>query len=129
MPRRIVIIGAHAAGVDAASAARRTDRTAEITLITKQKQAGYSPCGIPFVLGRHIPSFDKLIVFSQSFFRMMKLNLMLETTATKIDTENKTVEIQDKAGKQETLQYDSLILATGAFPFIPPIMGERLIRR
>jgi len=124
MPRRIVIIGAHAAGVDAASAARRTDRTAEITLMTKQRQAGYSPCAIPFVLGRHIPSFEKLIVFPSSFFRMMKLNLMLETTATNIDTKNKTVEIQDKMGKQETLQYDSLILATGASPFVPPIKGR-----
>jgi len=124
MPRRIVIIGAHAAGVDAASAARRTDRTAEITLMTKQKQAGYSPCAIPFVLGRHIPSFEKLIVFPPSFFHMMKLNLMLETTATNIDTKDKTVEIQDKTGKQDTLQYDSLILATGAFPFVPPIKGR-----
>jgi NADH oxidase (H2O2-forming) len=124
MPRRIVIIGGHAAGVDAASAARRTDRTAEIILITKQKQAGYSPCAIPFVLGRHIPSFDKLIVFPQSYFRMMKLNLMLETTATNIDTKNKTVEIQDKTGKQKTLQYDCLIIATGAYPFVPPIKGR-----
>jgi NADH oxidase (H2O2-forming) len=124
MPRRIVIIGAHAAGVDAASAARRADRTAEITLMTKQRQAGYSPCAIPFVLGRHIPSFEKLIVFPPSFFRMMKLNLMLETTATNIDTKSKTVEIQDKMGKQETLQYDSLILATGASPFVPPIKGR-----
>jgi NADH oxidase (H2O2-forming) len=124
MPRRIVIIGAHAAGVDAAAAARRTDRTAEITLLTKQKQAGYSPCGIPFVLGRHIPSFDKLIVFPQSYFRMMKLDLMLETTATNIDTESKTVEIQDETGTQRTLQYDSLIIATGAYPFVPPIKGR-----
>lgn len=124
MPRRIVIIGAHAAGVDAASASRRTDRTAEITLITKQKQAGYSPCAIPFVLGRHIPSFDKLVVFPPSFFRMMKLNLVLETTVKDIDIKNKTVEIQDKTGKQETLQYDSLIIATGAYPFVPPIKGR-----
>jgi NADH oxidase (H2O2-forming) len=124
MPRRIVIIGGHAAGVDAASAARRTDRTAEIILITKQEQAGYSPCAIPFVLGRHIPSFDKLIVFPQSYFRMMKLNLMLETTATNIDTKSKTVEIQGKTGKQKTLQYDCLIIATGAYPFIPPIKGR-----
>jgi len=124
MPRRIVIIGAHAAGVDAASAARRTDRTAEITLITKQKRAGYSPCGIPFVLGRHIPSFDKLIVFPLSYFRMMKLKLMLETTAKNIDTKNKTVEIRDKTGKQEPLHYDSLIIATGAYPFVPPIKGR-----
>lgn len=124
MPRRIVIVGAHAAGVDAAAAARKTDRTAEITLMTRQKHAGYSPCGIPFALGRHIPSFEKLIVFSPSYFRMMKLNLMLETTATNIDTKNKTVEIEYKTGKQETLQYDSLIIATGAFPFVPPIKGR-----
>ncbi|MFQ6081716.1 MAG: FAD-dependent oxidoreductase, partial [Candidatus Bathyarchaeia archaeon] len=105
MPRRIVIIGAHAAGCDAASAARKTDRTAEITLMTTQKTPGYSPCGIPFVLGGHIPSFDDLIVFPPSFFRMMKLDLRLETTATSIDTEAKTVEIRDKTGKQETLPY------------------------
>ena len=124
MSRRIVIIGAHAAGVDAASAARKTDRTAEITLITKQRRAGYSPCGLPFVLGGHIPSFDNLVVFPLSYFQMMKLNLLLETTATNIDVKSKTVEIQDKNGKQETLQYDSLILATGASPFIPPIKGR-----
>ncbi len=124
MPKRIVIIGAHAAGVDAASAARRTDRTAEITLITKQKQAGYSPCGIPFVLGRHIPDFSKLVVFPQSFFSMMKLSLMLETTAKKIDTKDKTIEIEDKAGTSKTIQYDSLIIATGAYPFVPPVKGR-----
>jgi len=124
LPRRIVIVGAHAAGVDAAAAARKTDRTAEITLMTKQKHAGYSPCGIPFALGGHIPSFEKLVVFSPSYFHMMKLRLMLETTATSIDTKNKTVEIEDKTGKQETLQYDSLVLATGAFPFVPPIKGR-----
>ncbi|RJS78662.1 hypothetical protein CW708_03545 [Candidatus Bathyarchaeota archaeon] len=124
MPKRIIIIGAHAAGVDAASAARKTDRAAEITLITKQKKAGYSPCGLPFVLGGHIPSFDKLVVFPSSYFQMMKLNLMLETKATNIDVENKTVEVQDKDGKNQTLEYDSLILATGASPFIPPIKGR-----
>lgn len=124
MARKIVIIGAHAAGVDAASAARKTDRNAEITLITKQSECGYSPCAIPFVLGGHIPSFDDLVVFTPRFFQMMKLNLLLETTVTKIDTEAKTVEIKDKTGKKETLSYDSLILTTGAYPFIPPIKGR-----
>ncbi|MDH5437462.1 MAG: FAD-dependent oxidoreductase [Candidatus Bathyarchaeota archaeon] len=124
MPRRIVIIGAHAAGVDAAVAARKTDRTAEITLLTTEKRAGYSRCGIPFVLGGHIPRFDDLIVYPQGFYRMMKLDLRYETTATSIDTEAKTVEIQDKTGKREKLEYDSLIIATGAYPFVPPIKGH-----
>jgi len=124
MPRRIVIIGAHAAGVDAAVAARKTDRTSEITLLTTEKRAGYSRCGIPFVLGGHIPRFDNLIVYPPGFYRMMKLDLRYETTATSIDTEAKTVETKDKTGKIQKLEYDSLIIATGAYPFVPPIKGR-----
>ena len=124
MPKRIVIVGANAAGVDAASAARKTDRTAEITLITNESWGAYSRCGLPFVLGGHIPSFEDLVIYPSSYYRMMKLDLRLETTATNIDTKAKTVDIQDKKGKQETLPYDSLILATGASPFIPPIKGK-----
>ena len=124
MVRKIVIIGAHAAGTDAASAARKTDRSAEITVITHQSVAGYSPCGIPFVLGRHISSFEDLVVFPQSFYKMMKIDLRLETTVKKINVEDKTVEIEDKNGKSEVLQYDSLVIATGAYPFVPPIKGK-----
>jgi NADH oxidase (H2O2-forming) len=124
MPRRIVIIGAHAAGVDAASAARKTDRTAEITLITEEKHAGYSRCGLPFVIGGQIPSFQNLIVFPPSYFQMMKLNLKTETKVTAINTGNKTVETVDKTGKTESIPYDSLIIATGASSFTPPIKGR-----
>ncbi|MBC7130788.1 FAD-dependent oxidoreductase, partial [Candidatus Bathyarchaeota archaeon] len=124
MPRRIVIIGAHAAGVDAASAARKTDRTAEITLITEEKNAGYSRCGLPFVIGGQIPSFNDLIVFPPSYYKMMKLNLRTETTVTRIDTGKKVVEAVDKAGNTEEIPYDSLIIATGARAFTPPIKGR-----
>lgn len=124
MPRRIVIIGAHAAGVDAASAARKTDRTAEITLITEEKHAGYSRCGLPFVIGGQIPSFNDLIVFPPSYYQMMKLTLKTETKVTKIDTGKKVVETVDKTGKTEELAYDSLIIAAGASAFTPPIKGR-----
>ncbi|MGA3191398.1 MAG: FAD-dependent oxidoreductase [Candidatus Bathyarchaeia archaeon] len=124
MPKRIVIIGAHAAGVDAASAARKTDRQAEITMITEEKHAGYSRCGLPFVIGGQIPSFNDLIVFSPAYFQMMKINLKTETKATAVNTQNKTVDTTDKDGKTETLQYDSLIIATGASSFTPPIKGR-----
>jgi NADH oxidase (H2O2-forming) len=124
MPRRIVIIGAHAAGVDAASAARKTDRTAEITLITEEKHVGYSRCGLPFVIGGQIPSFESLIVFPPGFFQMMKLKLKSETKVTAINTQSKTVDTVDKDGKPETIAYDSLIITTGAGSFMPPIKGR-----
>ncbi|MFC1486787.1 FAD-dependent oxidoreductase [Thermoproteota archaeon] len=124
MTRKIIIIGAHAAGLDAASAARKTDRTAEITLITKEEKPAYSRCGLPFVIGGHIKTFDDLIVFPDRFYKMMKLNLLTETTVTHIDSKGKTVDIQNKSGNKETLTYDSLIIATGADPFLPPIKGR-----
>jgi NADH oxidase (H2O2-forming) len=124
MPRKIVIIGANASGVDAASAARKTDRTAEITLVNKEENVGYSRCGLPFVLGGHIPSFKDLVVFPPNFYQMMKLNVMHETTVTAIDPEKKTINAIDKAGNTKAIPYDSLIFATGAYSFIPPIKGR-----
>ena len=124
MPKRIVIIGANASGVEAASAARKKDRTAEITLITQEKTAGYSRCGLPFVIGGQIPSFRDLIVYPPAYFQMLKLNLKNETKVTAINTKDKTVTTLDKAGAAETFQYDSLVIATGADSFMPPIKGR-----
>jgi len=124
MPNRIVIIGASAAGVDAASAARKKDRAAEITLLTYEKTAGYSRCGLPFVIGGQIPAFKNLIVYPPAYFQMLKLNLKTETTVTAIDTENKTITTVDNDGNIDNLQYDKLIIATGGYAFMPSIKGN-----
>lgn len=124
MVKRILVIGANAAGVEAASAARKKDRTAEITLISDEKTAGYSRCGLPFVIGGQIPSFGNLIVYPDAYFKMMKLNLKTETKATAINTEEKIVTVVDKSGATESLPYDSLVIATGANAFLPPIKGH-----
>ena len=124
MARRIVIVGANASGVEAASAARKKDRTAEITLITQEKTAGYSRCGLPFVIGGQIASFKDLIVYPPAYFQMLKLNLKTETKVTAVNTKDKTVTTVDEASVTETLQYDSLVLATGADAFTPPIKGR-----
>jgi NADH oxidase (H2O2-forming) len=124
MARRILVIGANAAGVEAASAARKKDRTAEITLVTQEKTAGYSRCGLPFVIGGQIPNFKDLIVYPSAYFHMLKLNLKTETQATAVNTEEKVVTVVDKSGATEALPYDSLVIATGADAFMPPIKGR-----
>jgi NADH oxidase (H2O2-forming) len=123
MANKIVIIGAHAAGVDAASACRKNDRTAEITLLTKEKHAGYSRCGLPFVIGGQIPNFEDLIVFSSAYYKMLKLNLKRETEVLEIDNKTKTISSINRDGKTEKLEFDKLIISTGASPFIPRIRG------
>jgi NADH oxidase (H2O2-forming) len=123
MPRKIVIIGANASGIEAASAVRKKDRSAEIILITKEKTAGYSRCGLPFVISGAILLFKNLIVYPPVYFQMLKLNLCTQTLASKINIKEKTVTIQTPEGANENITYDSLVIATGAEPIIPPIKG------
>ncbi|MDH5391306.1 MAG: NAD(P)/FAD-dependent oxidoreductase, partial [Candidatus Bathyarchaeota archaeon] len=91
VPRKIAIIGANAAGIHAANAARKTDSQAEITLIDKEAYPAYSRCGIPYVLAGEIPSFDDLTAFPPSHYKTMKLDLRLETTARSINPDEKIV--------------------------------------
>lgn len=126
MPRKIVIIGANAAGVHAANAARRTDSNAQIVLIDREPYPAYSRCGIPYVLAGEIPSFDDLTAFPPSHYTMMKFDLRLEANAKSINHDEKTVLVEDKAGNVEAVQYDSIIFAAGADPFIIPVEGHDL---
>ncbi|MCK5563214.1 FAD-dependent oxidoreductase [Candidatus Bathyarchaeota archaeon] len=126
MPRKIVIIGANAAGVHAANAVRKTDSKAQITLIDNEPYPAYSRCGIPYVLAGEIPSLDDLTAFPPAHYRMMKFDLRLETKARSINPNDRIVLVENKEGNIEALKYDSLILATGADPFIIPMQGHDL---
>ncbi len=124
MPKRIVIIGANAAGVSAAAFARKTDRKAEIILIEKDKYAAYSRCGLPFAIAGEVSSLEDLVLYPPSYYQTMKFDLRLETEAKRVDLESRTVEVVDKSGKKEEISFDSLIFCTGASPWIPPIEGR-----
>jgi len=122
---KIVIIGAGAAGTTAGIWARKTDRKAEITLITKEKYPEYSRCGLPYTISKHIPEFTNLITHDAGWYSSFgKMNLLLGTEATNIDTNNRTVAIKNlQNGEEKTLEYDTLVIATGSRPTFPPIKG------
>jgi len=117
-----VIIGCGAGGGTAAQFARKTDRKAIITVFEKGKYPQYSKCGLPYVLSGNIPSFNNLIEFSEEWFKKANITLHLNTTIEEIDTKKQVV-IAKKGNESFEKSYDSLIIATGAKPFIPPIQN------
>jgi len=116
----IVIIGCGAGGGTAAQFARKTDRKAKIVVFEKGKYPQYSKCGLPYAISGEIPNFENLIEFKQDWFTKSKIDLYLETVVEKIDVEKQTV-VAKKQNKTIETKYDSLIIAMGATPFIPPI--------
>ncbi|MBI4833521.1 MAG: FAD-dependent oxidoreductase [Planctomycetes bacterium] len=121
MGKRIVIIGGGTAGASAAFSARKTDRSAEITMLDKEPYPTYSRCGLPFAIKGIIPALENLIVFHDKFFSQQKINHIKNTEVIKIDPKAKTV-----STKTGNFDYDSLILTTGSSPEKPPIPGADL---
>ena len=107
---RIVVIGGGGAGTGAATIAKQTDRSLDVTLITEFEDIAYSPCGIPYVFGREIEKFDGLFLKPLDFYRdEMGLDVRTETVVDRIDIDQKTV--HTSAG--ESIQFDKLVLCTG----------------
>lgn len=108
---RLVIIGGGVAGSEAAFAARKYDRTAEIYLIQKQNYPQYSPCGLPYALANDITNFNDLIIFPKEFYEKQGIKILLGTEVKEIMPSDNYILLENN----EKIEYDSIILSTGSY--------------
>jgi NADH oxidase (H2O2-forming) len=116
---KVIIIGASSAGTTCALQLRKIDKELEITIIEKTNHLEYSPCSLPYILSEEIENRDDIFLFSKEDYEQKNIKLMLGTEVKSIDKENKTVE----TSKNEKINYDKLVIATGSYAFVPPIKG------
>lgn len=123
--KKILIIGGVAAGATAAARARRLDGEAEITLLEAGDDVSFANCGLPYYIGGDVKNRSDLILASPETFRdQYRVTVHTATEATAIDRAKKTVTtINKKNGKETKFEYDSLILAQGGKPIVPPLPG------
>lgn len=120
MAERLVVVGGGAAGMSAASAARRIDPDLEITVLESGPFPSYGVCGIPYYLSGIVPEAQSLVSYPAEEFReRRRIDLRLETSVVSIDLMAKEVVIEN-GGR---LRFDRLVFALGARPIIPPIPG------
>lgn len=123
MHSRLVVIGAGAAGMSAASAARRVDPALEIVVLEAGGYAAYGLCGIPYYLAGSVPTAEELLAYPPGFFReRRRLDLRLRTRAVRIDPERRVVTVRHD-GQERRLGYGALVVTTGGAPVRPPIPG------
>ncbi|MFD1274490.1 FAD-dependent oxidoreductase [Streptomyces sp. NPDC048448] len=123
---RLVVIGGDAAGMSAASQARRMRGPDELEIVAFERGhfTSYSACGIPYWVGGDVSGPDRLIARSPREHRERGIDLRMRTEVTEIDVAGARVRSRDlESGAEAWTSYDKLVIATGARPVRPDLPG------
>ncbi len=125
---KILVIGGVAAGTKTAAKLKRLDRSAQVTLISKDTQISYAGCGLPYYVGGLIEQPEDLVVNTpQKYAALTGVEVFVQKEAVRLDAQNKAVHVKDTVtGQEEVFSYDKLVIATGASPAVPPVAGMDL---
>jgi len=119
----LLVIGGVAAGMSAASQARRTDRNMSIGVFEKSEYVSYAACGMPYFIGEHIDDYTKLIAINKDdFIKKRGIDIVTLAEVERVDFKagNASIKI---AGNSEEYSFGKLVIATGARPLYPPVKG------
>ncbi|MET9534820.1 FAD-dependent oxidoreductase [Streptomyces sp. NPDC006649] len=123
---RLVVIGGDAAGMSAASQARRLrgPEELEITAFERGHFTSFSACGIPYWVGGEVGERDDLVARTPGEHRERSIDLRMRTEVTEIDVAGQRVHARDlESGAAGWTPYDKLVIATGARPVRPALPG------
>ncbi|GAA5213594.1 nitrite reductase large subunit NirB [Corallincola platygyrae] len=89
----------------------------DITVFCEEPRVAYDRVHLSSYFGHH--TAEELSLVKPNFYDKHGVNVLLGERATHIDREQKIV--YSAAGHE--IAYDKLIMATGAYPWVPPIQG------
>lgn len=113
-----MILGASAAGINAAKTLRELDKEASIVVISKDEKV-YSRCMLHHVISNH-KSTEDINFVDENFFSDNNIKWINKKEVLNINSNIKLVETED-----QIIEYKKLLIATGASAFIPPIKNLR----
>jgi NADPH-dependent 2,4-dienoyl-CoA reductase/sulfur reductase-like enzyme len=118
-----VVVGGDAAGMSAASKAKRDDPTLDVVVFEKGEWVSYGACGLPYYIKGEIQSLEDLVsVTPEEFCAERDIDLRTGHEVVAIDPGDRTVTARNEDGTV-VQGYDSLLVATGAEAVTPPIDG------
>ncbi|MET7937178.1 FAD-dependent oxidoreductase [Streptomyces sp. NPDC005322] len=126
--RRMVVIGGDAAGMSAASQARRLSSRSELEIFVFERGhfTSYSACGIPYWVGGDLDGPDALVARTPEAHRGRGIDVRTRTEVSAIDLAGQRVRARDldPRGEGESWhRFDDLVIATGARPRRPDMPG------
>jgi NADPH-dependent 2,4-dienoyl-CoA reductase/sulfur reductase-like enzyme len=128
MSERVVVIGGDAGGMSAASQALRTakkyGKTLDFVVLERGHWTSFSACGIPYWTAGLVDGPDALVARTPEEHRKNGIDVRMRTEAVRIDVGQRAVEFVDRENDESgSLEFDQLIIATGAEPIRPDVSG------
>jgi len=124
---RLVVIGGDAAGMSAASQARRRRDASDLTIVALERgrHVSYAACGIPYLVGGVVASPDELIARRAETFRAdLDIDVRSRHDVVDVDVDAGVVLVRDLEAEVEYREhFDELVIATGAVPVRPKLPG------
>lgn len=124
--RRLVVIGGDAAGMSAASQARRRRGADELDIVAfeRGRATSYSACGIPYWISGAVEREEQLVARSAEQHRRNHIDVRIRTEVVGIDLTARRVRARDlDAGHEYDEPFDDLVYAAGSVPARPPVPG------
>ncbi len=127
---RLVVIGGVAAGMSAASSYKRMKPDAEAFVFERDYFISYGACSLPYYISDDVKDFNQLISLTPKVAEEERdIRVMLRHEAVGIDFNKKEVRVKNlDEGKETSIVFDKLVIATGGLPVIPPLPGVDLQR-
>lgn len=119
----IAIVGGSDAGISAALRARELDPSVEVTVVVADRYPNFSICGIPYYFSGDVKPWQSLAHRTAADLEATGMKLRLDTLATGIDVAGQRLAVQGADGTTELIDYDELIVGTGAVPSYAGITG------
>jgi NADPH-dependent 2,4-dienoyl-CoA reductase/sulfur reductase-like enzyme len=125
---KFVVIGGDAAGMSAASRARKHLPGLDIEVFEKGSFVSFAGCGIPYFVSGVVPKLEDLLAVSiEEFEKKRRIKVNLHHEVTRIVPDKKIVVVKNlETGRELTAPYDHLIISTGASPRAIPGIDEKL---
>jgi len=121
---RFLVIGGDAAGMSAASKAKRSMPDLQVTVLEQTGDVSFSACGMPYNIADAQREIDDLIVRKADVFRNKQgIDLRTGHRVDSIQVKERTVAGRNRKGEEFEVSYDKLLIATGASPTIPELPG------
>ncbi|NIR87051.1 NAD(P)/FAD-dependent oxidoreductase [Candidatus Bathyarchaeota archaeon] len=114
----VAIVGSGVAGVTAARTIRENDPKANISIYTDEKHLYYPRPRLYEVLSGEAKPRE-IYMFSEQWYEKRGIKVHLNKKVVGIETAKKHLLLENGS----RVNYDRLLLANGAHPFVPPIKG------